>query len=427
MLAEVFFYLFIIICLVICGWGMLRLTRIYQFPVFMAAIFLSFVAPQGYALIEEAKSYGFLATDRLSNVFFYACLCISMCWLGYQKYHPSQKWLSKLDIEFDENKLFRAGFFLLAIGFLCQFLFTKITPEIAENGNWTGPATILWFFLGVIYNAFPIFLIAALRRPSPVKISMAIVSAIPILQLIFQHGRRQPLMTFFLSIGMSFFLIKKYVPPRWIFLVFVPAAIVAIPLLGQLRGNFWGLLFSGDLQTAIDTSQTELSKLQKLNILELRNAAVMIEAADLTNRFGWGTGLWNDLVFQYVPGQIVGFGVKKSLQIAARPDLYQLFGYKVHPGTTWTGLGDSYAEFGYLGCLLFGAIGRIFKTLWVSIYHSSMFSALLYIGLISPAMVAITHGIGRFLQEFTFQVGVMYLVSRYAKVGSRYRQIEMPR
>ncbi len=425
-MAEVFFYLFIIICLIILGWGTLRLTRVYQFPVFMAAIFLSFISPQGNSLIQNAISHS-QSTDNLINVFFYACLCISMCWLGYQKYQPSQKWLSRLDIELDENKLFRAGMVLLAIGFLCGFLFTKITPDIAENGNWTGPATILSFFLGVIYNAFPIFLIAALQRPSPVKITMAIVSAIPILQLIILYGRRQPLMTFLLSIGMSFFLIKKYVPPRWIFLVFVPVAIFVIPLLGQLRGNFWGLLFSGDLHTAIDTSQTELAKVQKVDILELRNAAMMIEAADLTHRLGWGTGFWNDLVLQYIPGQLVGFGVKKSLQIGARPDLYQVLGYKIHPGTTPTGLGDSYAEFSYLGCLLFGAIGQIFKTLWVSIYRSSMFSALLYIGLISPAMLAITHGVGRFLQEFIFQVGVMYLVSRYAKVESRYRQIEMPR
>jgi hypothetical protein len=83
-------------------------------------------------------------------------------------------------------------------------------------------------------------------------------------------------------------------------------------------------------------------------------------------------------------------------------------------------MGDTYNQFGYLGCLVFAVIGCIFKTLWTSlVYRQSIVSSLLYIGLMGPAMVGITHGIGRFLQEFIFQVLVMYLIVRFSRESTK--------
>jgi hypothetical protein len=192
---------------------------------------------------------------------------------------------------------------------------------------------------------------------------------------------------------------------------------------GQLRGDFWSLLFTGDLDKTIEISQKSFAQMKKYNVYELRNAALTMEAYDLLGRMDWGAGFWNALVFQYVPGQIVGFEVKKSLQIGIPifPYLYYFFNYKVPTGSTLTGLADSYAQFSWLGCLIFGAIGRVYKTVWASIYRGSMFSVLLYIGIISPAMVGVTHSIGTFLQGFTFNVGVMWLISKYAGISFRYQ------
>jgi hypothetical protein len=394
-MAAIYFYLFILICIVILGWGMLRLERVYEYPFFMAAIFLSFIAPQANSLLEK-ESTGYLSSSILEKVLLYACMCAAMTWYGYVRYRPKEQWLSKLDIFLDDRKLFHAGVVFLLIGYMCNFILTQISIERAANGSWTGPATILAFFGSLMFTALPIFLIVTLKKP------------------------RQPTMTFLLTIGMSFFLIKKYIPPRLLFLGIVIGAIVMVPILGQLRGTFWSLIFSGDLQGAVAASQSGLDTIKKNDILELRNAALLIDAADITNRYGFGTGFWDNIVFQYVPGQLVGFNVKRSLQFGTSINLNQLYGYRVPVGTTTTGIGDSFAEFGYFGCLIFAFIGRMFKTLWMSIYRGSMFSALLYIGLISPAMVGITHGIGWFIQSFIFQVGVMSLVAIYARTKFRF-------
>ncbi len=419
-MAEIYLYFLIGICAAMLMWGMVRLERVYQYPFFMAAIFLSFIVPQAISLVNAAAGMS-LPPAMLEKVLLYSCMCTAMCWIGYQQYQPKQKWLSRLDIVLDDKKLFQAGLLLLLIGYICNFALANIDIERTSVGTWTGPATILAFFGNVIYIALPIFLLGALKRPKFLNISMTVIAAIPILQLIILQGRRQPTMTFLLTIGMAFFLVKNYIPPRLTFIVFVAAAIFVIPVIGALRGEFWTLLFSGDWQAALDASQANLDKVSKGEILELRNAALMIDGADITNRYGYGTGFWDAIIFQYVPGQIVGMSLKRSLQFGTSVNLRALYGYRIPMGTTTTGIGDSYAEFSYFGCLAFAWMGGLFKTLWFSmVYRRSMFSGLLYIGLISPAMVGITHGIGRFLQELIFQTGVMYLVSYYARSRSSF-------
>jgi hypothetical protein len=412
---EIYFYLFIGICSSILMWGMIRLERVYQYPFFMGAIFVSFILPQASALVNSS-SYS-LPSTAVEKVLLYSCMCASMCWTGYQFYRPKEKWLSKLDLNLDNHKLFKSAVLFLVVGNLCHFILSRINIQTANSGGtWTGPATILIFIAGVLNIALPIFLFVALRSPTVINITLTVLAAIPLLQAIILYGRRQPTMILLLIIGMSLFLVKKYIPPRWAFIIFVISAALIIPVLGALRGDFWSLLFKGDWETAWSATQKSLNVITKGEILELRNAAYMIDGADLTNTYGYGTGFWDSIVFQYVPGQIVGFDVKKSFQFGSSLNLREIYGYSAPTGSTTTGIGDSYAEFGYFGCLIFAAIGCMFKTLWFSIYRGSIFSALLYIGLISSAMVGITHGISRFLQEFIFQTGVMYLVAKYSQI-----------
>ncbi|MEH1963215.1 MAG: hypothetical protein V7L05_25875 [Nostoc sp.] len=425
-MAEIYLYLFIGICIALIAWGLIRLERVYQYPFFMAAIFISFILPQAIALVNYSFS-SVVSQAALERVLLYSCMCVAMCWVGYQS-KPNSKLLAKLDIPLDEGKLFQAGIILLAIGHLCYFLLSKIDIQTAANGNWTGPATILYFFGSVIYLSLPILLLNVLKRPNFINLTLTIIAAYPILQAIILHGRRQPTMAFLITIGLSFFLVKRYIPPRWLFIIGIISAAYIIPVLGQLRGNFWTLVFSGDWQTLLSTSQHSLDSVTQGKILELRNAALMMDAATDLNKYGYGTGFWDAIIFQFVPGQIVGFDVKASLQfkLGTLRDLQDIYSYHIHNGTTPTGIGDSFVEFSYLGCLTFASIGYLFKTLWVStIYRGSLVSTLLYIGLIDSAMVGITHGISRFLQEFIFKTGVLFLIVYFCrkKISFKYSQL----
>ena len=423
-MADTSLFIFITICGAIVGWSIIRLERIYQFPFFMASVFLSFILPQAIAIIENP---GIGVTDiAIERMLIYTSLCVAMCWIGYQS-SPNPKWLNKLNVDVDENKLFKAGIVLLIIGQICIFALSRITIQTsaAAGGNWTGPATILGFFAGTLRIALPLFLIRALKKPSFLNIFLTTISALPMVQAVIFSGRRQATVALFITVGLCFFIVKKYTPPRLLLVLLVPIAAYLIPTLGALRGRFWELAFAGRWDEIQMASERGFDRVLEGNILELRNATLVMDYATQLDYYGYGRQLWNRFIFQYVPGQLVGNDLKENLQFNLNFDLVSFFGYQTSTGTTLTGIGDSFMDFGFFGCLFFALMAYLYKTLWTSTVDSkSIISTLLYISIIDSAMVGVTHGIGRFMNEFIFRAGIMFLVTYYCK-SSDTKQIQL--
>lgn len=418
---EIYRDLLIIICICLLGWGVIRIERIYQYPFFMGSMFTSFILPQAFALIDNP---GILRPEAVENVLFMSCLCAAACWIGYSA-KPNRKWLAKLNFVVDERKLFQAGIALMIQGLFFSFLLSRTPIQASESvgNNWTGPATIYTFFAQVINIAFAIFILQTLKQPKIINIICTLISGWPLLTSVLL-GRRQPTMTFLIIIGLSLWLVHRYIPPRWLVITSVLLITVLIPVLGELRGDFWNLVLSGKWQEIVSASQNAFETQQKGEILELRNAAVFIDASGKTGMYGYGSGWWDSIVFQYVPGQIVGYEFKNSLQfkLITQETLEKLYGYTIPTGSTPTGIGDSFTEFGYFGCLVFALIAYLFKNLWISsVYQQSTISRLLYMGLVSPAMVGLTHGMGRFWQEAIFQVFFTTLAVYYSK--AKYKNL----
>ncbi|WP_341524653.1 hypothetical protein WKK05_18645 [Nostoc sp. UHCC 0302] len=420
-MAETYRDLLVLICLGLLSWGVIRVERIYQYPFFMGSLFLSFILPQAFSLVSNPGAA--ITPEALERVLLVSCLCAAACWLGYE-IKPNPKWLAKLNVVLDERKLFRAGFALMLQGYLFNILLARTIAAsngVLESGT---SATIFIFFGNVIYIAFAIFLLQTLKRPKAINFICTVLSGYIPLQTVL-IGRRQPTMTFIIFIGISLWLVHHYIPPRWAVVTSIVMITFLIPLFAELRGEFWNLVFSGKWQEILTASQRAFAGQQKGDILELRNAAFLMDATEHTGLYGYGSGWWDSIVFQYVPGQIVGFEFKKSLQfkLVTPETLKKLYGYEIPGGTTPTGVGDSFTEFGYFGCIVFGLIGYFFKHLWISaVYQKSTASRLLYMGLVSPAMVGITHGIGRFWQEAIFQVSFVCLVAYYSRTKYNYHR-----
>ncbi|MBE9166973.1 hypothetical protein IQ238_05285 [Pleurocapsales cyanobacterium LEGE 06147] len=420
-MSDLYLWLFISTCFGLLAWGIIRLERIYQYPFFMGATFVSFVLPQAIALYNNP---GIVTQTALARVLLMSCLCAAMCWLGYQL-PPNPQWLKKLNISLDERKLFRAGIALMILGYFFNFLLSITNIQTAANSNWTGPATIYVFFAQVIYIAFAIFLLQTLKYPTAKNIIYTILASIPLLSTIISAGRRQPTIIFLVIIGLSFWYARRFTPPRWLIILLIFLSIYIIPALGHLRGNFWNLVFSNDWQSLSSSSQASLDSVLEGKTLELRNAALLMDAATHTSRYGYGTGYWDSFIFQYVPGQILGYDFKESLQFKWGAYNLGLYNYSIPRGSTNTGIGDSFVEFDYFGCLIFAFIGFIFKNIWISsVYQKSVTSKLIYIGLLSPAMVGITHGTSRFFQEAIFQLTFIGLVAYYSRVKHHYYELK---
>ena len=122
-MAEIYRNLLVIVCLGLLGWGLIRIERIYQYPFFMGAIFISFLVPQAFALVENP---GVLDQQSLERVLLMSSLCAIACWVGYQG-KPNSRWLAKLNVDIDTHKLFRAAIFLMVIAYFFDFLLKNTT------------------------------------------------------------------------------------------------------------------------------------------------------------------------------------------------------------------------------------------------------------------------------------------------------------
>ncbi|MEO1392663.1 MAG: hypothetical protein AAFV90_07110 [Cyanobacteria bacterium J06634_5] len=416
-MSEIYLDMFIILCLCLLARGILGGRKVYDFPTLMTFVFISFVLPQAVSLVDNP---GIVSDSSVEKVMLMTCICLLASWIGFN-IKPSSKILKKFSYLIDDKKLFRSGIFLSAIGLLSVVLLQKIDIQIAENSNWTGPATIIYFFGNLRHIGFSILLNLLLRKGNARNLIGALFSLIPVLYMVVVAGRRASAFMLLITIGLNLFYTKKIIPPKLLTISSVVSAALLIPLLGAMRGDFWSLLFSGQVDK-IDFFAGINRIVDSGDVLELRNAAMLIEATDVNHSFGLGAGFWNSIVFQYVPGQLLGYEFKQSLQFkdAAEANIINLYGTSFSSGSTVTGMGDSYAEFGFLGCLVFVLIAYGMRHLWLSsLDYFNVYSQTLYIVLVSSALLSVTHGVGTFFQHAIAQMLCVWIVWRYSSAYCR--------
>jgi hypothetical protein len=91
-------------------------------------------------------------------------------------------------------------------------------------------------------------------------------------------------------------------------------------------------------------------------------------------------------------------------------------GYRVPPGSTVTGLGDSFNQFDYFGSLFFAAMAYLFKNLWTATKQpNGTVAQILYIQTTTSAMRALTHQTVDFLPGFIYSALFISLIAWYAR------------
>jgi hypothetical protein len=245
--------------------------------------------------------------------------------------------------------------------------------------------------------------------------SVLIGAIIPVQSMLF--GRREPAAAFALIIGLSLYFCFRIKPARWIVLSGMAVGMMAIPATATYRQFH----LEKDWQNIGQINLLEKFRqyLSEESVLELRNAAMLIEATRQSGAYEWGAGYWNHVIFRYVPAQILGQEFKEGLKLKTRVELVErelgILGYANPVGSTVTGLGDSFQQFGYFGCLFFAALGVFFQWLWRSaIPETAILPRLLYILVCPSAMRAVTHWTLDFLPGFLYSAAFLSIAAWYA-------------
>jgi hypothetical protein len=391
--------------------------RIYQYPYFMAAVFGIFIVPQAVSLVRFPAA---APESAIGNVLLVTCLCVAACLVRFGARLPAAR-ENRVPVtsKINETRLFQAGLVFVACGFGFSYLLRRTEVQITDFGGWTGPATIYAFFQQLCYPGFAICLMLMLRRRTLLRIGATLLAAvIPIESILF--ARREPAALFAFTIGLTLYFQLRLRPARWLVTAIITAAVLAIPATATYRrfqlDDDWAAV------REINLVENFGNFLNQESVLELRNAAMLIEATRRSGEYQYGAGYWNHLVFRYVPAQLLGRQFKDSLMLSPSAEGIEreLAGmdYTNPVGSTVTAMGDSFQQFGYWGCFFFAAMGVFFRKLWhVARRPHALFAQLLYMQSCTCAMRAVTHWTLDFLPGLLYNVVFLGVAVLYASDG----------
>ncbi len=384
-------FVLIVIYILILIWGLNKKDRIYQYPFLVSGFSVVFLLPQIISLINDP---GTVVTDAaLSRVLFMSILCIGASWIGYQIPIPAN-WLLKKPTNLNQKYLSGMSFVYVGLGLFFTILLTVLPDgqKIELTGQGSGLLTIIIFMMrGFLYLGFPIILLKIFKSNKTLFskiIPLLFAISIPLYHAIF-WGRRSSTFLLFLSISISLYFTKKFTIGKPL----IVAGIILALILNLNISEYRNVLISGEWGQLQDIEYLENTKdyLQDNKILELRNAAVMMDLTTKTGRYGLGTLYWDQFVFQFIPGQLIGREKKDSLMLKKSIRGHHLplfYNYRKSGGTTATGIGEAFTQFDYFGCLVFAIAGLICKFWWLrSLTWNNTFEQVVYINILQDAVV----------------------------------------
>lgn len=409
------FFLVLLTCIIVLLLRTLnRPARIFEYPYFMAFGFAVFIAPQAWILTRYP---GGIKDSSVDNVLLMTTLCVAACWFGYQR--PPSKALSRwVGHPVNLERLFHVGVIYNLIALVLTAKFGTIDVEYTEKGGMTGIGTILLFFIQLSQPGFAICYFCALKRPSVTHVVAALLSAVPLLEVVL-YGRREPTALFALVVGTGLFFIRNIRPSRLMIVASVCFALIAIPMTGAYRSQVAGRESNNVRELNIEENVEEFFTTE--GILELRNAAAVMEATQSSREFQLGRAYWNHLVFRFVPAQVIGADFKGRLmfQINDVGEGAQVTeDYAVPNGSTLTGMGDSFQQFGWFGCLFFVFPAVFYRSIWQASRQGHLYAQIVYATTIPSAMRAVTHWTLDFLPGILYFLIFLELARLYAKMPS---------
>ncbi len=397
------------------------------FPFTLGSLVLAWVIPQLWALGGDPT----LPSGGYLGVVFMACLCLVAGLLGWflpgrartlrTARMPGPASLKGLTIAVALLTTFAAA---MTVGIQLQ------PEEAREATRWSGHITIFAFFAQLRIVALILSLLMLLRRRTPATIALTVANLAITLPVAFVMLRRSEMVDVALAFVGALWFARRITIPLPALAGGVVAIAVVVFSIGELRRTAEEIyrttgerpsLFSPGLLQSVDFVDATAGSIGYSP--DLRNAVYVIEYTDYADTFTLGAQTWNDLVHQWVPGQIVGYDLKQNLMLGGRGSVVlafsHLYGFEYQTGTTSTGFGSAYRDFGYFGSLYFLFVGMILKTWFERAQAGDVWHQALFICGTTLALVSITHGHAKFFISIPLFAGAVFALRA---VASRHSQ-----
>lgn len=424
-MTNLYLFLLIVISAIMLVRVAWNLGLIFEYPYFMAAMFAVFILPQAYSLIRFP---GGVSQSDIDNVMLMSVLCLGCTVMGYW-WKPSAALVKRFSVQVDPDRMFHAGVILILISGWAIYMIRNADVQFTDKGGLTGSATIHLFFIGLGVPGLAICLQSLRDRFTYARLAAVVLGSIgPINAVI--HGRRETAATLALTIALTGYFKSGKAPARALIFGGLFFAMVAIPATGAYRS----LVYQGELGQVknLDVIGNFQEFVTSGSILELRNAAALIRSTNARGSYGLGRGYWDQIVFRFVPAQWFGKDFKDSLMLGTNSraliakDLTNT--YELSVGSTLTGMGDSFQEFGWFGCLFFAVLALFFKSVWVAALRpNARFAQVVYVMICGSAMRTVSHQTVDFLPGLIYQLIFLYAAYWYAAIPEPRMQPQIVR
>lgn len=385
-------------------------------PFLTSLLFLIWYLPQGWAIL----AYPWIDPSSLVRLFFMSLLCFWAMMIGWRK--GLGRWHRPLPLNLPVRRLLVPVYAITLVTIAMHLLIELQPPEVRAIGEWTGIITIFAFFasMGVVSMALSTAMVLQSRDPATVVVFLLNLSAY--LPLVLIYFRRANTFEFGLAILLGLLFVRDRAIPRTLLLLLGILAFFFVNGVGQLRSlsGAYALNAKGSIEVRLPTLQ-EIAEIDWLDavdrsdsveISEVMNAVKGMEAVTRFSYFTLGAQFWNQLIFAYIPGQLLGHEFKRSLMIGkdALDIAREQMSFERHTGTTQTGFVAPYHDFWFLGCIVWYLTGYVMGLFMKHAQNGSLIAFTLYASTISYAVHVTTHfGYYLFSQSVLILIAVLFV------------------
>ncbi|MFG6102885.1 oligosaccharide repeat unit polymerase [Leptothoe sp. EHU-05/26/07-4] len=412
----------IILSLLIYSRAFISRSAFLHAPNLVSSAYIFFLVPQMFAFESLDLERTVLNPDAYYWTLVYAIICLLASYLGWRSgcIKFFFRFLCKFSDEIHGKALFFTMIFLSLISNFAAFKFEQLKSsfEYESGQQLTGIGTKILFVARIVYIPYAYFLSQFIEKKSFNNLLLLLATIFLTLQRVITGGRRSPLALILLPVICMLFFRKKITLNRSLIVFILIAPIILIPALAVSRFDFWNSLFSGQISIEF-LQKTVVESFTDDYPYDFSNAVNIISLTTDHLYFGLGSGFWNDLVFNFIPGQFLGEDFKDLLYINISPvsylknfELNQYFSYKL--GTTQTGLGNTFAEFGFLGSICFFFQSKIMRTLWEAAKRGKEVAMIAYCFMTTSIFLSITHGFYLFI-NYAFLFTITFCFSQIFK------------
>jgi hypothetical protein len=364
--------IYFVICTAMLVWGLREKSRYFQYPTVIGATWLFVLGPLVINAAVRPDKYppGVMHDHGLEIAMSMCILCMLAGWVGYT-IRPRRAISGAA--QWSEKRILISGLLLYVIGIVFaakMMLYVGGFKEYFLGGGyyvaqWSGALVRYKFFAKLVYLGLTFTLFATLMRTTFARLVLCGVFLVyPFCVIVFLGDRSDTAAILFAG-AMPLFFIRRWAPPRVAVLTVIVLAGAACFLWPQYReltstGRF-------DELRQVKAGELVYDRFTGTNYSEFDVMVVIGAAINKELNMGLGTGIYNSLVGNFVPAQIIGQQAKKSLLLT--PPLigqtsYELYGWAIPYGSTATGPASVFAEFWFFGCLLYFGVGRLYRRLW---------------------------------------------------------------